>query len=223
MIIEKSCAIIPVREFANTKLRLRGFLNENERSQLTSTLLGGVLLAIERSRIDRALVVASNPDEVEDDFHSVSKVRVLKESQTRGGVNSAMQDGMRFLSQENLNVSKMLLMPSDLPFLDSCSLNRALELKESYDLIINGSRKKDGTSLLLLEPSKMIPLHYDNNSFVNHQKEASKLGFHYLLTDYKPFSFDVDDDIDLAVLMQELRATSFKEALTTLLSLRDRK
>ncbi len=216
-----NCAIIPVRDFANTKLRLRSLLNDQERASLTSTLLRGVLVAIEHSPIERVVVVATNPAEVEGLSRITSKLRVLNETQRRGGVNGAMEDGLRFILNQDPKENHLLfLMPSDLPFLNREAIVEALELKKDHDLIVNGSRRKDGTSLLMMESSKTIPLHYDDNSFVNHQREAARLGFDYLASDLEQFSCDLDDESDISLVMQRLGARSFQDLLDRLRSMR---
>src|SRR5579875_307746 len=216
-----NCAIIPVRDFANTKLRLRSLLNDQERASLTSTLLRGVLVAIEHSPIERVVVVATNPAEVEGLSGITSKLRVLNETQRRGGVNGAMEDGLRFILNQDPKENHLLfLMPSDLPFLNREAIVEALELKKDHDLIVNGSRRKDGTSLLVMESSKTIPLHYDDNSFVNHQRESSRLGFDYLASDLEQFSCDLDDESDISLVMQRLGARSFQDLLDRLRSMR---
>ena len=219
----QSIAIIPVREFRTTKIRLSGVLKMEERALLTQTLLSNVLNAIDRSMIDRSIVVASNPDEVISLKSGYSKVQVIRESKISGGVSCAMEDGMRFAMQINpsQNMSPIfILMPSDLPFLNSDSLNFALDQKKFYDLIINGSRKRDGTSLLVLERGKKIPLHYDDKSFINHNIEAKKLKLRTLILDVNAFSFDLDDEDDLHLLMSELKSKSFCELIQCLTSAR---
>ncbi len=132
-----------------------------------------------------------------------------------------MEDGLRFILNQDPKENHLLfLMPSDLPFLNREAIVEALELKKDHDLIVNGSRRKDGTSLLMMESSKTIPLHYDDNSFVNHQRESSRLGFDYLASDLEQFSCDLDDESDISLVMQRLGARSFQDLLDRLRSMR---
>ncbi|HZW56309.1 MAG TPA: 2-phospho-L-lactate guanylyltransferase [Nitrososphaerales archaeon] len=229
----KTFAVIPVRDFANTKLRLGRFLTETQRAELTKSMLLIALRALEGSVVDRVVVVASNPSEVRDAIGELTKVAVLREHSRRGGVNNAMQTGMDYLADvlnqggKNSGLPsiprnyQVMLIPSDLPLLDSSSINQMVALKETCDMLINPSRKRDGTSLLLMERGKAIPLHYDNNSFVKHVDEARKMGLNFRITDARQFSFDIDDQEDLRLLSQELGSSNFEELIRTLRSCPD--
>lgn len=211
-----SSAIIPVRDLANTKQRLSRFLNEEQRAILTKTLLEGVLIALVRSSVQNIVVVATSPNEIRSIVEKYQRIHLIPESKNRGGVIGAMQNGIDYLKSQGRLGEKILMLPSDLPFLDRKSVERALEQKEECEVLIIGSRKKDGTSLLMQEPSKMIKLRYDDNSFSNHQLEASKLGLKVTLSDDMAFSFDVDDEDDLSELMKILSVKSFDQLITRL-------
>jgi len=211
-----SHAIIPVRDFANTKIRLRTVLSESERAGLTSVLLDIVLCALERSEVTDVTVVATDPEEVEPKLKRFPKSRILKEVKRRGGVNSAVIQGMDSLPSALGNDFLILLIPSDLPFLGPEVVNEAISVANDADIVINPSRKRDGTSLLLMKPFHKIPLHYDDNSFVRHLDEALKLGLRVVVLDQNSFSFDVDDENDLALLKSEMRVDSFPELINEL-------
>jgi 2-phospho-L-lactate/phosphoenolpyruvate guanylyltransferase len=209
----KSYAVIPVRKFSTTKLRLESVLKEEARITLTGALLKHVLSAIEDSRIDLAVVVASDVAEVEKTLKSYSRFKVVSESHHYGGVNLAMQDGLLEIEAGRAN-AKTLLMPSDLPLINGDALNSALSLLDNHDLIINPSTKRDGTNLLGFVRSGIIPLHYDDDSFTKHLVEAEARGLNYRILDWKEFSFDLDDEEDIKSL-QSIESTNSFEALIT--------
>jgi 2-phospho-L-lactate guanylyltransferase len=209
-------SIIPVREFADTKIRLSSILSRDERASLTKWLLKRVISANQKSELKEIFVVSPMPDEITLFLQDFGKVKGIRESHRHGGVNSAMNDGIeqvRKLSHD----SKILLMPSDLPFLSSEVINKVIRLLDDYDLIINPSERKDGTNLLAFRLSKMIPLHYDNDSFSKHEEEAGKGELKFLATDWGELSFDVDDSADLNSLMLALNLAS-KDSLMNVLS-----
>lgn len=211
-----SSAIIPVRDLANTKQRLSSLLDEEKRSILTRTLLEGVLIALDCSPIQNIVVVATDPNEIRPIAQMHQRILIIPESKNRGGVNGAMQDGIGYLESQGKLGEIIMMLPGDLPFLDKKSIEGALKKKEEFEVLIIGSRKKDGTSLLMLDPSKMIRLRYDDNSFLNHQVEAARQGLKVATHDDEAFSFDVDDEDDLSQLMKILSAKSFDQLISRL-------
>jgi 2-phospho-L-lactate guanylyltransferase len=208
-------SIIPVREFPTTKVRLGSILSEYERANLTKTLLKRVVDANQRSDISEIIIVSSIPDEITFLLGDFSKAKAVRESRIHGGVNSAMFDGIEHIRKKNIN-QKILLMPSDLPFISASAINNVLSLLDQYDLIINPSTKKDGTNLLAFALSHIIHLHYDDDSYSNHLKEAQKTKLKYISTGWKEISFDIDDPEDLTSLMRELNVNSFSSLINSL-------
>lgn len=190
-------------------------LNEKERSKLTLALLRNVLGAVQGSEVDSIVVVASDKKEVEENLSLYPKLKVIQESVPYGGVNGAVHDGFNSLRASNQK-EKFLLIPSDLPLLDSEALDRVLSILDKHDLILNPSTKKNGTNLLGMRGHPWIPLHYDDDSFAKHLVEAEKSGLDYLTLDLKEFSFDIDDGEDLRMLMEIKHATSFDELFAKL-------
>ena len=211
----KSIAVIPVRDFATTKLRLKSILDERQRATLTATLLKNVLRAVEESDLDRVIVVAANREKAAKDLVGFSKLVVIQESTHNGGVNHAMQDGINSLGS-SAESSSFLFIPSDLPLLNGGALNKALELLSKHDLIIIGSDKKDGTNLLGMSRSGIIPMHYDDDSFTKHLVEAESRGVDYVAPVWQEFSFDVDDREDLETLVRIMQVSSFDELISKL-------
>ncbi|MGI0091308.1 MAG: 2-phospho-L-lactate guanylyltransferase [Nitrososphaerales archaeon] len=212
----RSCAIIPVREFATTKLRLKDILSDDKRAALTATLITRVVKSIQQSRVNQIVVVASNPSEVTNTLPPSPKLAIVRESKMRGGVNSAMTDGMHLAKQEGAN--KLLLLPSDLPRVNSPSVDKALDLLQERDLIICPSLKKDGTNLLGLDASRKFELHYDDDSYSKHCNEAKQNGFDYVTLEWAEFSNDIDDPRDLERLSQNYRAPNFEDLLSKISS-----
>lgn len=213
----KNCVvIIPVRQFTSTKLRLRSVLSKTQRANLTCSLLLNVLSQVEKSQAVGAIVVASKPDLVRKRVRGFSKVRVIRESRYHGGVNSAMQDGLKYIGKKHQDAS-IILIPSDLPLLTFKALDNIISLLEKYDLLINPSSKLDGTSLLAFNLGLgQIPFHYDDDSFRKHWAEVKELKIKHLILKMREFSFDVDSDRDLERLSKTLKALSFRELLAKL-------
>jgi 2-phospho-L-lactate/phosphoenolpyruvate guanylyltransferase len=205
-------AIIPVREFKDTKLRLRKFLDASERAQLTRAFLNHVLEAIQRSDIQGVIIVASDKREVNRLATAFPKAYVLKEQRHHGGVNRAMEEGINYARNKFKNVDSIMLIPSDLPLLSTKALNAVISELKSYDLILAPSAKRDGTDLILFNISKgEIPFHYDDNSYKKHVAEARRRKIRYKVYHSKEFLFDIDSPGDFRKLMEELKVRTFQE------------
>ena len=193
-------AIIPVREFANSKLRLKDVISTDQRIALAGALLQRVSIAISLSNMTRALIVASNPEEAKSRIGPISKISLVEERIHHGGVNSAMQQGIERAKDEGAET--ITLVPSDLPFINSAKINSVLEALQRYELIINGSERKDGTNLLSMHSSLEFILHFDDNSYVMHTREAAEQELNFLTLNYDEFALDLDDYNDLNMAMR---------------------
>lgn len=209
--------IIPVREFKNTKLRLSQILSESQRAALTESLLIHVIQALENAKHEvRITIVSSQPEEISQSLKSSKGVEVLLESTRHGGVNSAVDDALQDTSKFAEMDAKILVIPSDLPFLSSEAIDRAIELLDHRDLVINPSVKMDGTNLLAFHLNKRISFWYDNDSYTNHVKEAKSMKMDYIQIDWKEFSLDLDDPQDLDRLKNELNVDSVESLISVL-------
>ncbi len=208
----KVVAIIPVREFRDTKFRLRGLLDESERASLTRSLLYHTLANLESSNVEATIIVASERRQVSRLAKKFSKALVINERTHHGGVNKAMEDGIAYVRKNLTKMSSIMLIPSDLPLLSSPAINIAISKLKSNDLVLAPSIKRDGTNLILFKmPEGKIPLHYDDNSYKQHLAEARKLKIRHMT--YQPYVFllDVDSPGDFRKLMKELKVRSFQE------------
>jgi 2-phospho-L-lactate guanylyltransferase len=210
-------AIIPVREFDSTKLRLREKLSASERGSLTKSLLTRILGQLQDSQIGSIVVVASDKKLLDGVAKRFSKAVVIQETTYHGGVNKAMEDGLNYCNLHFGGAEGFMLIPSDLPLFSSVAVNKAISSLASTDLLISPSAKRDGTSLLLFNyPRGRIPFHYDDDSYNQHVKEAKKLGINYSILRAKEFQVDVDSVEDLKELMLNMRAKSFTDLIQRL-------
>lgn len=211
----ESYAIVPVREFRSTKLRLSSILTEPQRAAITESFLLHSLRALEESDINSTMIVSSDGLQSNYKVTNFQKVKTIQEVKYHGGVNSAINDGLTHIKKisENPNI---LVIPSDLPLLSSEAVNGVLDLLNQYNLVINPSFKKDGTNLLGFWLSKIIPFYYDRDSYANHVKEAESRKLKFLSIEWKEFSFDVDSPEDLKSLMHELGASSIDSLIRSL-------
>ncbi len=204
-------AIIPVREFASAKVRLKKALTSEKRVALASSLLRRLVGAIERSQLEGVIIVASDISEAISCLEGYKRISVICENSYHGGVNRAMTTGIDFARGKGARTFS--LFPSDLPLVTHSRIDDALELFRRYELIINPSLKKDGTNLLAFKSSVKFELHYDDDSFVKHSDEARRGCFDFITLDWKEFLVDLDDVDDLEMAMKYYETRSFHEFL----------
>ncbi len=203
----------PVREFESSKLRLGSFLNRQQRIQLSTAVLTRLIITIEKSSIDRFVLVSSVPSEVEILSRLHEKVKVLKETNYHGGVNSAMSEGFLFARSE-FPEGKVIFLPADLPLISQNSLAKAIELLNEFDLVISPSEKLDGTNLLAFKTKECpIKLHYDDDSFRKHVEEANSSHLNYMVIHDQEFIHDLDTMEDYSFASAFYNAPDFKDLL----------
>lgn len=211
--MSKIIAIIPIREFDTTKVRLTDSVSNNQRIRLNQALLKRSLASIDQSSVDHAIVVSSKPESIHASIKPSEKVTVIKESAHHGGVNLAMADGLR-IARSNFGLSNILMLPSDLPLISAIALNDVTGLLEQFDLIICPSEKKDGTNLLAFKSEKVpIELHYDDDSYTKHLSEAREMKLDYFILDKPEFVHDLDTDEDIAFTMDHYRVRDFESLI----------
>ena len=204
-------AIIPVRDFSSAKSRLKNELSRKERILLASQLLLRVVRATEASQIDQIIVVASDGAEARSCLRGISRLSVLSQDGRLIGVNNAMRIGIDFAISKHAETISMY--PADLPLLTHEAIDSAIELARKHDIVINPSLKMDGTNFLSMNPKLQFELHYDDDSFTKHCKEAELLHYDLLLLAQKELCVDLDDASDLQSAMSIFKAESFQELL----------
>jgi len=214
--LNQAYAVVPVRDFENAKQRLSGILDRAQRASLARSLLSHVLRALEGSdEVVETIVVTSDEKESREFLNRFQKIRIVQETSIHGGVNSAVNDGLALTVQE-IGDPKVLILPSDLPLLSTEAVVRALRLLDANDLVINPSLRKDGTNMLAFHYSKRIPFWYDHDSYQNHVREAVSKKLLFVETNWKEFSFDIDDNADLDEVTKKFGAKSFASFLSLL-------
>jgi 2-phospho-L-lactate guanylyltransferase len=197
----KTFAIIPVKKFENSKTRLSSLLNADERVQLSSLMLNDTLSVLAGVQPLQQLVVVSADTRAREIAarHGAKFLHEEKES----GVNSAVAFADRYCADQGAGAT--VVVPQDLPLLDSVDVAMACELAESEDrcIVICPSLRYDGTNLLLRKPPSAMTTYYDNDSYETHIKSAATLGIPVKLFFSKKLMSDVDTPEDARQLARE--------------------
>ncbi len=166
-------AIVPVKPLNRAKSRLAEVLLPEQREQLaTSLLMRTVGLLLPLAQVQGVLVVSR-------DTKALAMVRDLgaQTLQESGApeLNAALYRATQALSAYRANAA--LVVPADLPLLEPEDVEAVINLgRYPNSVVIAPDRHEQGTNLLLVRPSGLIPYSFGVNSFAEHQRFAREAG-----------------------------------------------
>ena len=192
-------AIVPIKPLRRGKSRLATVLSEKDREQLNQTLLVktiGCLKAVKE--IDQILIVSYDPGAL-----TISRdygVRTSQESPNTN-INKALRKGT--LAAKAFNVSSLLIIPADLPFIEPESVRELLsKAKKPPEIVITPDRRMNGTNALFLNPAGILDYDFGVWSFRKHVEQAEQKKIRIEIYNNDRLSFDLDIPEDLEFLRQ---------------------
>ena len=198
----KTFAIVPVKRFENAKTRLSSMLDTEDRIRLSSLMLEDTLQILSVApQLTQVIIVSA--DKRADEIATKHGAKFLPEEKEKG-VNSAvaLADGYCI---EKEAADATIVIPHDLPLLDSIVISKACELaeKESTCIVICPSVRYDGTNMLLRKPPSVIGTFYETDSYNMHVRTAIKLGIPVKPLLSKSLMYDIDTPEDALQLIKE--------------------
>ena len=188
-------AVVPVKDLAGTKSRLRPILDPGARAGLTLYMMGRVVSALQGAGVENVGVVS--PDGI-----------VLMQARERGavplrqesqGLNPALEEGRRWAMDRG--ASTLLVLPADLPLLDPEEVRAVLEeLGDVPSAVISPDCAHAGTNALLLRPPDALPFAFGPGSYEAHLHAARERGLDVRVCERPHLAFDLDTAGDLARL-----------------------
>lgn len=198
----KTFAIVPVKRFENAKTRLSSMLDTEDRIRLSSLMLEDTLQILSVAPPLTQVIIVS-ADKRADEIATKHGATFLPEEKEKG-VNSAvaLADGYCI---EKEAADATIVIPHDLPLLDSIVISKACELaeKESTCIVICPSVRYDGTNMLLRKPPSVIGTFYETDSYNMHVRTAIKLGIPVKPLLSKSLMYDIDTPEDALQLIKE--------------------
>jgi 2-phospho-L-lactate/phosphoenolpyruvate guanylyltransferase len=198
----KTFAIVPVKRFENAKTRLSSMLDTEDRIRLSSLMLEDTLQILSVAPPLTQVIIVS-ADKRADEIATKHGAKFLPEKKEKG-VNSAvaLADGYCI---EKEAADATIVIPHDLPLLDSIVISKACELaeKESTCIVICPSVRYDGTNMLLRKPPSVIGTFYETDSYNMHVRTAIKLGIPVKPLLSKSLMYDIDTPEDALHLIKE--------------------
>ena len=205
----KTFAIVPVKRFENAKTRLSSMLDTEDRIRLSSLMLEDTLQILSVAPSLTQVIIVS-ADKRADEIATKHGAKFLPEEK-ENGVNSAvaLADGY---CMEKEAADATMVIPHDLPLLDTIVISKACELaeKESTCIVICPSVRYDGTNMLLRKPPSVIGTFYETDSYNMHVRTAIKLGIPVKPLLSKSLMYDIDTPEDALHLIKEENVASAK-------------
>jgi 2-phospho-L-lactate/phosphoenolpyruvate guanylyltransferase len=197
----KIFAIVPVKKFENSKMRLSPMLTLEERVTLSSLMLDDTLSVLTHVQLLQEVLVVSGDTRAEE--IAIGHGAKFLHEEKDNGVNSAVMLGDEYAVKQGGDAT--MVIPQDLPFLDHAEVGLACAMaeNESKCIVICPSLRYDGTNLLIRKPSYVIKTYYDTNSYEMHVKAAENLGVPVKLLNSKKLMFDIDIPADVKQLAKE--------------------
>ncbi len=187
-------AIVPVKPLAESKSRLAGVLNENERAELSRRLLERTLLKLTRARGIARVVVISRDENVLKIARKFGAFGILE---TNANLNDALEQARRVCIANGARA--LLIVPADLPKLRVRDIEKMIALGEPAPRIVIAPAARDGgTNALLLNPAHDFVFQFGENSFNAHVAEAKNKNQQIEIYDSDTVTFDLDLPEDLA-------------------------
>lgn len=193
----KIAAVIPMKSLHSAKSRLSNILTAQQRKNLVMYLLDATIKELKKSNFISEIIIVSN-DKALKQYSCINNLKFIKDSDE--GVNQAVILADKYCIDNGINAN--IVIPQDLPFISAKEIDEICTISNKYHkcIIICPSKRFDGTNVLFRKPPDVIKTHYDNNSYMNHLKEAYKFKIPIESLDIVKLRFDLDTKEDLLEL-----------------------
>lgn len=209
----KTVAVLPVKRFCDSLMRLSDRLGVGARSAFAQTMFRDVLVALRRADTVTEIAVVTGDreardlamehqlwvvDDPADAGHSKAVLPVLDQCVARG-------------------FDQALLVPIDCPLLDPAELDRFLRetATQEVNVVVVPDRHGAGTNALLLRPPTAMPPSFGEGSLRRHIDNAEARGLDCTVEELESLAFDIDTEDDLMHLASELEGVRGRAQLTT--------
>jgi 2-phospho-L-lactate/phosphoenolpyruvate guanylyltransferase len=206
--MKKIAAVIPMKNLNFAKSRLSTILTWQQRKNLIFSLLDITIKTLKESLLITEIIVVSSDKTIEK-FSFENSLKFIKED-SDSGVNNAVILADLYCITNNIDAN--IIIPHDLPFISVKEIDHICNISEKYPkcIIICPSKRFDGTNILFRKPPNVIKTFYDDNSYMNHLKEAQKHNIPIESVKLDNLMFDIDTREDLIELFILQNWKSFK-------------
>lgn len=202
--------VIPVKKLKKSKMTFSDILRDEQRRELTLTMLEDILGAARQvERIEPAVVT---PDETVLDFARNHGVRTVPESDV--GLNNALKIAIE--KSIDLGFREVLILPADVSLVRPRDIEGILDLASGDRSVVITPSKENGTNALLLRPPDLMDLHFGGESFPDHIEEARSQGVRPRVYRSERLERDIDNPRDFLKLETLGKGTKTHSFLSSL-------
>ena len=195
-------AIVPVKPLRRGKSRLSVALDEDDRLALNHCLLENTLITLKAiPQVEHVLVVSRDPQALT--LARSHQARTIQESGAPH-LNQALERATLFARR--YSVSAVLVVPADLPLINTLDIEAVLELaKNPPVVVISPDRHRRGTNALLISPPDLLQFQFGPDSFRKHSDQAMRVGARLEICDRPSIALDLDLPEDLLLVRRQMQ------------------
>ena len=196
--------LIPIKDPARAKTRLRDLLSADERRRLAWAMFEDVCRAVAGcARPDRVVIVTSFAPAIDKARRSGWDV-LIEESQT--SESASVDWASRRLAADGFDL--VMRLPADLPCVQASDIDELLAVELARPgALIAPSREGTGTNAIIRTPPDLFPSRFGPDSLRLHKEEAARVGVNCLIVENPRIALDIDEPSDLEMLLERGRGT----------------
>ncbi len=198
-------AIIPVKPFSSGKSRLAKVLTNNERTSLNRKLFLNTIYAIKAVETISAILVVSWDPEILMLAENYGCLTYMETS--KSGLNAALDQATIYAVGQNTR--KALILPSDLPHINTSTIIELINLLGTPpEIIISPDKNGTGTNGIYIDPIGAFKFQFGSSSFEKHLAEAKNHHMRVKIFRSSEMECDLDSPEDLETI--NLRSSQFE-------------
>ncbi|MFB3903272.1 MAG: 2-phospho-L-lactate guanylyltransferase [Acidobacteriota bacterium] len=187
--------LIPVKDPAHAKQRLRALFTQYERTQLAWAMLQDVAAALARAERPTAVFVVTSSSGVEAFVRREGWDLLREENQH----SESFSVDWASTELKKRGFRRVLRLPGDVPLVQAWDIDLVIDtaLAETSSVIVP-SRDGTGTNALLRNPPDAFPSRFGPDSCRLHHQEARSRQVRLVALANERIGLDIDDPADLA-------------------------
>jgi len=188
--------LVPVKNLSGAKQRLASLFDQPTRTELAQAMLFDVLETLgEWTGRPEVGIVTSDPFALQ--LAQQFRFSVIPDHNNRSQTD-AIEMATRFC--ESQGIDNTLVIPGDIPLIQSWELAKILESAPSEGSVLVRAADGRGTNAIFRRPAGLFPARFGNDSFEPHHAAAQATGKPCVLLSLPGIALDVDNPSDLRAL-----------------------
>lgn len=200
-------AVLPLKDFARSKQRLAGLLDETQRSDLLQAMATDVLRLLSRHPDVEGILVVSGDTAAHRLAHRFGADIVTETALGAKGLNPVVQAAMAVLARRG--IADAMVLHGDLPLITAEEVSLLIAEHRSVDqptLTLATDRHGDGSNGLLCATAPAPIFGYGKGSCQWHQEQARLAGMHCKVLSLPGIGHDIDEPDDLVAFLDHPNA-----------------